>query len=148
MKQHKRWTSEEIDFLQENYGTKSLKAIANNLGRSISSVKNKANRLGLGDAKLHFDGITIRLLMELLNVEYGVMKDWINNHDLPVVIKVFAIKKRIKCINLNRFWKWAETHKELINFAELEPLILGKEPEWVDKKRAYDKYNYYKNHAV
>ena len=39
------------------------------------------------------------------------------------------------------FWKWAECHKQLLNFARFEKGNLGKEPSWVEEKRRADKSN-------
>ena len=43
----KQWTSEEIDFLKENYETTSKVDIANKLNRTPTAIKVKANKLGL-----------------------------------------------------------------------------------------------------
>ena len=43
----KRWSSEEIGFLRENWGVVSTIRIAEKLGRSIPSVRQKASQWGL-----------------------------------------------------------------------------------------------------
>jgi len=43
----KFWTLREEDFLKENYGEMNAKECAAHLGRSIQSVKKKAQALGL-----------------------------------------------------------------------------------------------------
>lgn len=49
---NKRWTKEEEEFLARNFLTMSVKEIAGHLGRSRSSVYNKASRLEtLGEPK-------------------------------------------------------------------------------------------------
>lgn len=45
----KWWNKEEIEFLEDNWGYKSIPAIAKSLNRTISAVKAKAVKLGLGD---------------------------------------------------------------------------------------------------
>ena len=36
------------------------------------------------------------------------------------------------------FWEWAEQHRSFIDFSKLEPLALGKEPDWVAEQRRKD----------
>ena len=45
----KWWSNEEIEFLEDNWGYKSIPVIAKSLNRTINAVKVKAVRLGLGD---------------------------------------------------------------------------------------------------
>ena len=42
----KWWNKEEIEFLEDNWGYKSIPAIAKSLNRTISAVKAKAVKLG------------------------------------------------------------------------------------------------------
>jgi len=136
----KHWTKSEIDYLHDKWGTVSTKGIAKHLGRSVLAVKLKAGREGLSDAKLHFDGITLNQLMKALNKDYGYTANaWVKRYGLPVKEKVFAVNKRYKVIRYEDFWKWAENHKELINFAKMEENALGPEPDWVKVKRSADR---------
>ena len=45
----------------------------------------------------------------------------------------------MKVVDYEDFWKWAEKHKQLIDFSRVEKNILGPEPDWVDVKRGADK---------
>ncbi|MGO4890308.1 hypothetical protein ACJ2A9_21380 [Anaerobacillus sp. MEB173] len=139
MGQAKNWSQEELDYLQNKWGVISIKAISNQLGRSVNAIKLKARKLGLGDASLHYDGITVSQLCNVLNVSYSyTMKVWIEKHNLPIKHKIFAEKSKVKVIKYDDFWKWAEANKQMINFAKLEPLSLGPEPSWVEEKRNAD----------
>lgn len=62
----KRWTPEELAYLQDSWGVYSIETIAKNLNRSINAVRLKAQRIGLGDPTLHFDGITVHQLSKAL----------------------------------------------------------------------------------
>lgn len=135
------WTLEEELYLEEKIGAYSLKTIAKKLNRSYDSVYNKAYYMRLGNAKSCFDGVTLLELSRALDIHYGIVSRWINDHELPVMKKVFFKNKAIKCIKRKDFWKWAEKHKQVVNFARLEKYSLGPEPEWVDKKRHADKMN-------
>ncbi|MFA1819025.1 hypothetical protein ACDX78_02275 [Virgibacillus oceani] len=46
----KKWSQEELDYLEDRWGVVSIKGIANKLGRSVNAVKLKAQRTGLDDA--------------------------------------------------------------------------------------------------
>lgn len=48
-----RWTESEIQFVKDNYKTMDATLIANHLGRTISSVQIKANRLGVKKEGIH-----------------------------------------------------------------------------------------------
>lgn len=146
MRLGKNWTKQEIDYLQENWGTKSIKSIANNLGRSANAVKLKAGKLGLIDSRFLFDGITVSQLALALNTSYSNLKYWIADHDFPARKKLFAVKSKVLVVNYDDFWKWAESHKQLLNFARLDENLLGPEPAWVKEKRKADLSNKIKPH--
>lgn len=134
----RNWTQEEVDYLQDKWGVLSIKTISKNLGRSINAVKIKAQRMGLGDPRFHYDGITINQLMQALDKTYSSVYAWIQDYGMPVKYKVFAQSARVKVITHDDFWEWAEQHKELLNFAKMEPGTLGAEPDWMIEKRKAD----------
>ncbi|KGE20658.1 sigma-70 region 4 domain-containing protein [Paenibacillus wynnii] len=135
----KNWTKEEIDYLQDKWGSISLKSISQNLGRSIDAVKLKAGRMGLGDSRMNFDGITVNQLALALDKSYGqIVNYWVPDYGLPVRRKLFANTARVLVIGYEEFWKWAEQHKELLNLAKMEPNTLGAEPAWTKVKRKAD----------
>ena len=142
MKRSRIWTEEEELYLQEHWGSKSVTLIAKHLGRPYSGVRRKASKLGLLNPTLHYDGITVRQLALALGVSGPTTMNWIKNHGFPAKKKVFSKKKKIAVVSYDDFWEWAEKHKSLINFAKMEPLILGKEPEWVKERRAVDQWKY------
>jgi hypothetical protein len=133
-----KWTSEELDYLSERWGAVSAKGISIHLGRSLSAVIQKSQRIGLGDPTLHFDGITICHLMQALNKSYNSVYVWMRDYGMPVKSKLFVKDLRVKVISYKDFWKWAEEHKELLNFAKMEPNAMGAEPDWVKVKRYAD----------
>jgi hypothetical protein len=145
MGRNKGWTDEEIQYLEDRWGTVSIKGIAKSIDRSINAVKLKAQRLGLGDPRTHYDGITINQLSQALCVSYSTVQSWIQKHDFPVKQKLFAIKDKVNVVTYEDFWEWAETHKQIIDFSKVEKNILGPEPEWVDIKRGADKIGFRKS---
>lgn len=139
MGKKKGWTEEEIQYLEERWGSVSIKGIAKSINRSANAVKLKARRLGLGDPRMHYDGITINQLSLALGVSYSTISSWIQKHDFPVRQKVFALKNKVNVVTYKDFWEWAESHKQIIDFSKVEKNILGAEPEWVHVKRGADK---------
>lgn len=138
MNQGKAWTEEDLNYMQDSWGTISIKGIARNLGRTVNSIKLKAGRAGLSDPLLHYDGISISKLADTLKISYSLLKRWIKLYDLPVKSKIFAIKDRVLVIRYEDFWKWAEKHKQMIDFSRLDRLDLGPEPDWIHEKRKAD----------
>lgn len=45
---------------------------------------------------------------------------------------------RFQVVDLEEFWKWAEDHKDIMDFSRFEEYSLGKEPAWVKVKRRAD----------
>lgn len=132
------WTDDEVLYLEENWGTKSVKGIAKHLDRSVNSVKLKAQRIGLPDPRLAFEGITLNQLSFALNISYSLIKRWIKLYDFPAKRRVFSEKSRVHIVNYTDFWKWAEQNKQMIDFSRVEKHILGAEPSWVTEKRNAD----------
>lgn len=139
MGRFKIWTDEEELYLQDHWGSKSVSLIAKHLKRPYGGVRRRATELGLLDPTLHYDGITVRQLTIALGVSGSTTMTWILQHEFPAKQKIFSKKQRIYVVSYDDFWEWAENHKHLINFAKMEPLLLGKEPEWVKEKREIDR---------
>lgn len=138
----KLWTEEEITYLEESWGSVSIKTIAKNLNRSEGSILYKSKNLKLGGFINAGELITLNKLLIALGEENGlswVRQKYINN-GLPVVNKLVS-KRRVLKINIDDFWKWAEKNKSIINFAKFEKGILGFEPKWVEEKRRADCIN-------
>lgn len=135
----RNWTQSEVDYLQDKWGVVSIKGIAKHLDRNVSSVKQKADHIGLGDPRMNFEGITICQLAKALGREYSILKTWIASYNMPAKKKVFCQEARVLVISYEAFWKWAEGYKELLNFAKMEENMLGAEPAWVKVKRKADK---------
>lgn len=138
MGRNRDWTEEEVRYLEDRWGSVSIKGIAKGLNRSIYAVKSKATRLGLGDPRMHYDGITVHQLILVLGVSYSTIRLWIQKYRFPVKQKLFAEKEKVYVITYEDFWEWAEKNKQFIGFSKIERNILGPEPEWVEAKRRAD----------
>ena len=140
MDKRKKWTQEELDFLEEKWGVLSKNLIAKKLNRSLNSVIVKAVRLGLGRYINARDEITLNFLINTLGYKnsYSWVSKKFENHNIPIK-KMKITDKSVKMVNINEFWKWAEKNKKILNFADFEEGALGKEPLWVKEKRNIDK---------
>lgn len=133
----KKWTEEELNYLQDKWGVMTLEGIAKKLKRTEVAVKLKAQRIGLGDPRTHLNGITMSELSKALNIHYGIVRNWRDKYGLPVR-QVRLVKKPVWVISYDDFWKWAEKNKHMIDFSRVERLALGPEPKWVAEKRKAD----------
>ena len=135
----RRWTEEEVHYLEENWGTLLIKGIANKLDRSISAVKQKAYKLGLGNYIESGDYITLHQLFSYLGRSGGddyAKKHWLKK-GFPLKHKRI-VKQKIAIVVIDEFWKWAEQYRTIVNFSKLEENILGAEPQWVKDQRRAD----------
>ena len=135
----KRWTKEEEQFLEESWGTLNVNRIAGHLERTVSAVMQKAARMELGRFTDSGDYISWNQLCKLLGICNDTYKQqsWVANRNFPMR------KKRvntgyIRIGYVDEFWKWAEKHREMLDFSKLEENVLGVEPEWVCEKRRLD----------
>ena len=137
----RKWTQEEIDYLQENYGKISIPSLAKNLGKSVNAIKVMRDRLGLGAFLMNGEYISLNQLT--LAVTGGAksyryqMVSWVKNRGLPVHTKKVE-NCSFRVVYLEEFWKWAEQNRSFLDFSKMEPLILGEEPPWVAEQRMKD----------
>ncbi len=135
----KKWSEEEIQYLHDNWGSKSLGTMSRSLKRSICAIQLKASRLKLGAFLESGEYVTWNQLLITIGAASGGYKliSWVKNRDFP--IKTKRINKRIcKVVYIEDFWKWAEKNKDLLDFSKFEEYTLGKEPAWVKAKRKHD----------
>ena len=135
----KQWTEKEEAYLQDKWGTVSIKGLSKALGRSENAIIVRAQRLGCG---AHLAGDTRISLNQLMLAIYGknmlgYTSDRLIRYGLPV--KWHVVKKnRFRVIDIDAFWKWAEDNKSILDFSRFEKYGLGAEPDWVDVKRKAD----------
>lgn len=137
----KKWTAEEERYLSEKWGTLSIDGIGRKLGRSKAAIMIRAQRLGLG--KFLESGGYITMHQLVLALGYGgsdtyKVKSWIENRGFPVIDKARSSTYKVRCVNLDEFWKWAEANRSFIDFSKMEPLALGAEPPWLQEQRRND----------
>ena len=130
----KRWTKQEMEYLDFHWGSMSIPAIAKKLGRSVVAVQGKAYRMGY-TCHIHSGQlITLNMLADAINKKCQTISTTWVKRGLPVKYRK-SINRQYRMIDIDEFWAWAEHHKSLIDFSKIEENILGKEPEWVKEAR-------------
>lgn len=125
----RQWTTEETDYLKDKYGVMKDKTIANKLNRSVDSVTNKAQKMGL--RKNDFaSSVTVADFCYYTNINRSSVEYWIKHCQLPT-----RKKERYRTVNIDSFWKWAEQNKGRIDWNDFPYFAMGKEPKWVDVAR-------------
>lgn len=138
----KPWTAQEDEYLREHWGTTSIPAIAEALGKSRNAVLCRKGKLRLGAfLDNHPNGaVSVNALLKIVGKDsYSYTQtSWIKNRGLPVFYKKVG-KCKFRMISIDKFWKWAENNQDFLDFSDFEPLSLGAEPEWVQAKRSRDR---------
>lgn len=135
-----KWTKEEEQYLQDNWGTLSVKTLAKNLGRSENAINVRKHRLGLGSFLENGDYITFNQLKCAIGIGGGtgyMNISWIRNRNFPIHTKRVN-QNSFKIVYLDEWWKWAEKNRDLLDFSKFEENMLGEEPAWAKEKRKLD----------
>jgi len=131
--------SEEAQYIEDNWGVKSISTIAKNLNRSINSIINKKTRMGLGAFLENGEYITVNQFLKAIgrpgSISY-TLNLWAKK-GFPVRTKK-VLNNSFRVVYINEFWKWAEKYRTHIDFSKLEKNVLGLEPEWVEEQRKAD----------
>lgn len=140
------WTEGQLRILERSWGKQSLNQLARRLGKSPTNISNKAIAMGLGYFAESVDGVTISHLSQLIGVKRDLLLQWSDHFGFPAKRRRFGGQWGVWVVDIRAFWKWAEKHKHLINFARIEDNILPPEPSWVKEERRRDilasqKYN-------
>ena len=142
----RRWTPEECAALAERWGGRaSMKKLADEMGRSVAALKNKAVELHLGPWLDAGEAVTLNTLICVVTGRENMMasgyttRKWLS-------MGVPAYKRRVEnctfnVIKLDKFWRWAEEHASELDFSRFEEDALGIEPGWAKHKRMVDKRN-------
>ena len=126
------WTDREVAYLEAKYVTQPVELTAKRLKRTMVSVQHKAMRLGLNSyASEWYNATTIAACFQH---DCEVVIRWVEKHGLQARKIVLPNQTRY-LIDPDEFWKWADTHRALINWSNYIPLSLPPEPEWVNEER-------------
>lgn len=135
------WKTEELQYLEEKWGSISIQTIAEHLNRTPNAVKIKAQRIGLGPVLMGGDYITLNQLIKAVTGLHNVFSyhliSWGEKRGLPIHTRRVQ-KNSFRVVYIDEFWEWAEKNRCFLDFSKMEPLALGAEPEWVVEQRRKD----------
>ena len=130
-KTHKYWSKEEKEFLEENYSKKGVDYVAKKLNRSVESVRHKAMSMRIYAKET--DALTLRTIADSFQSDVSVVKRWISKFDMPHEILSYTKKRqtnRVYRVDSEKFWAWAEKHKDVINWSKYDIGSIIPEPTW------------------
>jgi len=140
------YSADELEIIEDKWGTVTPNAIALLLGRSLSAIINKKTRMGLGSFLESGEYITVNQLFKAIGRDGGIsytLDKWVKI-GFPLKTKK-VISTRYRIIHLEDFWKWAEICRMHIDFNKFKENSLGAEPSWVkDQRRADVEFAKYK----
>ena len=93
------WSTNELQYLEDSWGTVSVKGIAKSLNRPVGGVINQVGRQGLGKFLECGEYISTNQLYKALGRPSGsgyTIKHWIEKQCMPV-----KYKKKIRCNHSN-----------------------------------------------
>lgn len=136
----KNWTAEELSYVREVWGEKTIPEIAAKLGRSINAVRIKTVRLGFTGQKWSGEMMSARKVSELLGVDvHAVIDYWIPKCGLKAKKKRLGnSKKTTTIIMFEDLLSWLRNHQDLWDSRRVEEYALGIEYAWLKKKRKSD----------
>ena len=134
----RRWTQEEIEYLEEKIGTYTAKSIAKKLGRSFNSVNLKLARMGISGFEGSTDLLTMNTVHKILGVEARTVKSKWASKGLRIIRKGNYV-----CIKQEDLIKYLKDHPEDWNAYKIndDSILMGY--DWYkEKKQADEPKNY------
>ena len=133
------WTKEEEEMLSDMWGTFSVDLIAKKLKRTVSSVKNKVVMMKLGSTIANnYDGLTVQEICDLFGKDRTVVSITWAALGLKFKEKKISAQVSYKVVDIDDLFAFLENYQHFFDSRVLEKNILGKEPEWLLRKRELD----------
>ena len=135
----RKWTPEEEEMLSDLWGTKSIEIIAQQLKRTVFSLKVKAVRMNLGPMiSNNYELITITDMCDLLNVTRDrIMGRWLKL-GLNLKQKKLTNNTSYCVVKWNDLMMFLEQNQNEWDSRCVEKNMLGPEPDWLKIKRERD----------
>ena len=132
------WSEEEVELMQELWGTYTVPQIAKRLNRSAHAVKVKSTRLGLGRYVNSSQYITANQAASLMQVDIHTVTDvWIPA-GLRFTWKAPQGKRKFRHIRMDDLLDWLKDNQDRWDSRRVELFALGSEPDWLKEKRRAD----------
>lgn len=135
----KRWTMEEEEILEAQWGIKSVEDISEKLNRTRSSIINHARYMGLGRAYDSGLYLFVGQVSDILGYSPSVIHNWIKKEKLPAKKRVLIEAERYFIVK-DSLIEWLRKNQHLWNSNNLEINAFGTkvEKEWLKEKRRKD----------
>ena len=132
------WTEEEIELMEDLWGTYTIPQIAKRLNRSVQAVKVKSSRLGLGRYVNSSQYLTANQVANLMHVDIHAVTDvWIPA-GLPFKWKAPLGGRKFRHIKHSDLLTWLKDNPDRWDSRRVELFALGSEPDWLKEKRKAD----------
>lgn len=136
----RRWTQEEMQYLEDKCGVFTVASIAKHLGRSFDSVNIKLNRMGLQGFEKATDLLTVNQIHFMLGVEHRTIYRWGSKNGLKI-----KRKGNYTVVDQRELIKFLKNNQDLWNAKRVkdDTIFLGE--EWFIQKKRNDvlkKYNW------
>lgn len=132
-----RWTKEEINYLEDSWGTVTVKYLATKLNRTETAIRLKAERLQLSSCYTAAGDLSANEVSKILGVDIHAVTDCWMPHGLKATKKAL-IERESWFINLDDLMKWLKNNQDRWDSRRVELFALGTEPEWLKEKRKKD----------
>lgn len=133
------YSVEEDTFIEEHAGTYTIQWIAKKMGRPIHGLRVHMIDMGVMDLHGELGTYSAKALAEAIGVSAEAVRRWVMTKELPAIKKSRYTgvdrKDMHYHITAEDFWKWAEKHKDFIEFNKIKLNALPPEPEWVMEER-------------
>lgn len=125
----RKWTNEEVEYLEKFYNRRGVGYIAKKLNRTENSIKRKAQRLGYNAYVC--EELYLSTIAKCFHCDIAVIKRWIDKFGLPCR---YIQRGQIKCglVDGKKFWKWANNHKDIIPWSKYVKYTILPEPDWIN----------------
>lgn len=136
---NKHYTSKERNYIELNWGYKSVEEISRKLRRSKTAIIRYAENNKLKGCYKEGVFLSTSDISKLFKVDPStVRKYWIEKYGL-VSEKKPLISREIHRVSLENLKYWCFKNQDKWSATSLELYALGEEPEWLKKKRKEDR---------
>lgn len=134
----KDWSAEEVELMQELWGSYTIPQIAKRLNRSEHAIEVKSTRLGLGRYVNSSAYLTANQVADLLHVDIHAVTDaWIPA-GLPFKWKAPRGTRKFRHIRMDDLQEFLRNNPDRWDSRRVELFALGEEPDWLKEKRKAD----------
>ena len=134
----KPWSDAEKEYLEDNWGVKTLFGISRQLCRTEKAVHAETRKLRLGASTKADEYLTASQVAKLLNVRRRTVYYWIQHGNLKARHICLVFKRKFWMIRHENLWGWLEKNQDRFDSRKINEMELGYEPQWFQQKRLND----------